>query len=115
MGFGQRRGDTWTSASHPRNAPPARRSRKTGIHVTGVEFVAITNDVLPAGRHYITIWMRADSADVAPVICDEGEIAAAASPASSPTSIVHDLSVDDGQHAHRPGQCAGRHGEDVLR
>jgi 8-oxo-dGTP diphosphatase len=52
---------------------------ETGLHVTGVEFVAITNDVLTAaGRHYITIWMRADSAGVSPVIGDEGEIAAAA-------------------------------------
>ena len=58
---------------------------ETGLAVTGVEFVAITNDVLPdVGRHYITIWMRADAiaitqtADPAaePVTGDPGEIAA---------------------------------------
>jgi 8-oxo-dGTP diphosphatase len=33
---------------------------ETGVAVDQVEFVAITNDVLPrAGKHYVTIWMRA--------------------------------------------------------
>ena len=51
---------------------------ETGIQVHDVEFVAITNDVLPhAGRHYITIWMRASAAALAPVIHDPAEIAAA--------------------------------------
>lgn len=51
---------------------------ETGLAVTGVEFVAITNDVLPdTGRHYITIWMRADAPAVAPVVGDTAEIAAA--------------------------------------
>ena len=52
---------------------------ETGIPVTEVDFVAVTNDVLTAtGRHYITIWMRATAAGLTPVIGDEGEIAAAA-------------------------------------
>lgn len=51
---------------------------ETGVRVTEVEFVAITNDVLPdAGRHYITIWMRANAAELTPVIHDRAEIAAA--------------------------------------
>lgn len=44
----------------------------------GVEFVALTNDVLhDVGRHYITIWMRADVADAALHNGDPAEIAAA--------------------------------------
>jgi 8-oxo-dGTP diphosphatase len=51
---------------------------EAGVRVTGVEFVALTNDVLhDVGRHYITIWMRADAADSALVIGDPAEIAAA--------------------------------------
>ena len=51
---------------------------ETGIGVTGIEFVAVTNDVLPdVGRHYITIWMRAEAGEVTPVIGDAAEIAAA--------------------------------------
>src|SRR5688572_29866416 len=51
---------------------------ETGVRVGGVEFVAITNDVLQdVGRHYVTIWMRADVEDTEPVIGDPAEIAAA--------------------------------------
>ena len=51
---------------------------ETGVRVAAVEFVALTNDVLPdAGRHYITIWMRADAANDAIAIGDPAEIAAA--------------------------------------
>ena len=51
---------------------------ETGVRVGAVEFVAVTSDVLPdAGRHYITIWMRADVADSRVVIGDPAEIAAA--------------------------------------
>lgn len=51
---------------------------EAGVRVTDVEFVAITNDVLrDAGRHYITIWMRADVGDAALAIGDRAEIAAA--------------------------------------
>ena len=51
---------------------------ETGLQVTATAFVAITNDVLPdAGRHYITIWMRAEPADGTPTIRDAAEIATA--------------------------------------
>ena len=51
---------------------------ETGVQVSEVEFVAITNDVLPeVDRHYITIWMRANAAELTPVIHDQAEIAAA--------------------------------------
>ena len=44
---------------------------ETGVPVSDLEFVAITNDVLPQlGRHYITIWMRASAAEHAPIIHD---------------------------------------------
>jgi 8-oxo-dGTP diphosphatase len=49
---------------------------ETGLQVTEVEFVAITNDLLSdLGRHYITIWMRASAAELTPVIGDRAEIA----------------------------------------
>jgi 8-oxo-dGTP diphosphatase len=52
---------------------------EAGVRVTAVEFVAITNDVLhDAGRHYVTVWMRADvGADSEVMIGDPAEIAAA--------------------------------------
>jgi len=35
---------------------------ETGISVTNVEFVAITNDLLAdVGKHYVTVWMRGDA------------------------------------------------------
>jgi 8-oxo-dGTP diphosphatase len=49
---------------------------ETGVVVSNVRFVAITNDVLSdSGKHYVTVWMRgdADSADIA--INDGDEIA----------------------------------------
>ena len=63
---------------------------ETGVAVTGVEFVAITNDVLPdVGRHYITVWMRADTAERTLAVRDPGEIAAAAwfAPERLPTPL----------------------------
>jgi 8-oxo-dGTP diphosphatase len=49
---------------------------ETGVSVTAVQFVAITNDVLAdAGKHYVTIWMRGEASDVPPTIGDTAEIA----------------------------------------
>lgn len=49
---------------------------ETGLHVTNVSFVALTNDVLhAAGRHYITIWMRADADHTNATVGDPAEIA----------------------------------------
>ena len=33
---------------------------ETGVQVTNVHFLGITNDVFDAERHYITIWMAGD-------------------------------------------------------
>lgn len=34
---------------------------ETGLHIGGVQFVGLTNDVFAeSGRHYITIWMRGE-------------------------------------------------------
>ena len=63
---------------------------ETGVHVTDVEFVAITNDVLPeAERHYVTIWMRALASGRAVAIQDPAEIAAAGwfAPDALPTPL----------------------------
>lgn len=48
---------------------------ETGVIVSNVQFVAVTNDVLAdVGKHYVTLWMRGD-ADGAPAqIGDTAEI-----------------------------------------
>lgn len=49
---------------------------ETGLQVAEVEFVAVTNDVLPdAGRHYVTVWMRADTTERTLAVRDPAEIA----------------------------------------
>ena len=49
---------------------------ETGVSVSNVEFVAITNDVLAdAGKHYLTVWMRGDANGVCAQIHDTAEIA----------------------------------------
>ena len=49
---------------------------ETGLRVSDVEFVAITNDVLEErGKHYVTIWMRGEPEGGEPVIGDTAEIA----------------------------------------
>lgn len=51
---------------------------ETGIRVSGLELVAVTNDVLEEqGRHYVTIWMRGEPDDGDIVIGDAAEIAEA--------------------------------------
>ena len=48
---------------------------ETGIKVSNVQFVAITNDVLAdAGKHYVTVWMRGDADDAVAQIRDPAEI-----------------------------------------
>ena len=48
---------------------------ETGISVSNVQFVAITNDVLAdAGKHYLTVWMRGDADSVPAQIGDRTEI-----------------------------------------
>ena len=49
---------------------------ETGVSVTEVEFVAITNDVLAdIGRHYVTIWVRGEPEKIPANIGDTSEIA----------------------------------------
>jgi 8-oxo-dGTP diphosphatase len=49
---------------------------ETGVSVSNVEFVAITNDVLAdVGKHYLTVWMRGDADGVSARIHDTAEIA----------------------------------------
>ena len=48
---------------------------ETGITVSNVQFVAITNDVLAdVGKHYLTVWMRGDADGVPAQIGDTAEI-----------------------------------------
>ena len=57
----------------------ARETREeTGVRVTDMEFVALTNDLLPdTGKHYVTVWMRGEAADDALSIADTAEVAEA--------------------------------------
>ena len=49
---------------------------ETGVHVTNVRFVAITNDIVnDTGKHYVTIWMRGDPVDTRTAVVDVDEIA----------------------------------------
>ena len=51
---------------------------ETGVRVTNVEFVAVTNDLLvDAGKHYVTVWMRAEAEGTTLAIGDPAEIARA--------------------------------------
>lgn len=48
---------------------------ETGVTVSNVQFVAVTNDVLPdSGKHYLTVWMRGDADGVTARIGDTSEI-----------------------------------------
>lgn len=57
-------------------AAAIRETREeTGVDVSTVEFVAITNDVLEdVDKHYITIWMRGEAIDPTVTIEDTEEI-----------------------------------------
>ena len=49
---------------------------ETGVRVSGLRFVAITNDIFEAtGKHYLTIWMRAESSVGDPAIGAPTEVA----------------------------------------
>jgi 8-oxo-dGTP diphosphatase len=48
---------------------------ETGVTVSNIQFVAITNDVLAdIGQHYLTVWMRGDADGVSTQISDTAEI-----------------------------------------
>lgn len=57
-------------------AAAVRETREeTGVEVSNVEFVAMTNDLLAdVDKHYITIWMRAETSAPAITIGDTEEI-----------------------------------------
>jgi 8-oxo-dGTP diphosphatase len=62
----------------PEDAAVRETREETGVAVAGVEFVALTSDVMPAsGKHYITIWMRGATDDPDLLIADAEEIAEA--------------------------------------
>jgi 8-oxo-dGTP diphosphatase len=49
---------------------------ETGVRVSRVEFLAVTNDVFAdAGKHYITVWMRGETEDGTARISDPAEVA----------------------------------------
>lgn len=59
----------------PEQAAVRETWEETGIRIRGVEFFAITNDVLTEeGKHYITIWMRGDAEETRISIHDTSEI-----------------------------------------
>lgn len=63
----------------PAEAAVRETAEETGVAVIGVEFVAITNDVMPdVGKHYVTIWMRGETDEPTIAIADTHEIEEAA-------------------------------------
>ena len=49
---------------------------ETGVHLSRVEFVAITNDVFTAeGKHYATVWMRGEADTSKAAVRDAAEVA----------------------------------------
>src|SRR5688572_1692822 len=49
---------------------------ETGVRVSHVEFVAVTNDVFDdAGKHYITVWMRGEAVGGDAEVRDSAEVA----------------------------------------
>jgi 8-oxo-dGTP diphosphatase len=59
----------------PADAAVRETKEETGIDVTSVEFIAITNDVLDdVAKHYVTIWMRGETTQSAVEIQDTDEI-----------------------------------------
>jgi len=86
-GFWSTPGGHLEHGESPVDAAIRETREETGVSVRDVEFVAITNDVIPAtGRHYVTTWFRGVVDDPALQIQDAEEIAEAAwfDPASLP-------------------------------
>ena len=64
------------SGESPAECAARETEEETGLGVINLEFVAITNDLLPdTGKHYVTIWMRGE-AEGSVIIRDPAEIAA---------------------------------------
>jgi len=60
----------------PAECAARETEEETGLRVSKIEFVAVTNDVFEErGRHYVTIWMRGEPDGAQAVIGDTGEIA----------------------------------------
>jgi 8-oxo-dGTP diphosphatase len=47
---------------------------ETGLQVSGVKFVGITNDVFDAERHYVTLWFAAAGFTGVPAIAAADEL-----------------------------------------
>lgn len=51
-------------------------AEETGLRISEPEFFALTNDLfVEDGKHYITIWMRAESTEGSPAVVDPAEVA----------------------------------------
>jgi 8-oxo-dGTP diphosphatase len=49
---------------------------EVGIEIANVRFIAVTNDIfIESNKHYITLWMQADSLSGEPGIAAENEVA----------------------------------------
>ena len=43
----------------PENCAKREVKEETGIEIEDVEFLAVTNDIFPEGKHYVTLWFIA--------------------------------------------------------
>ena len=49
---------------------------ETGLRIADPDFLAITNDIFEAdGKHYVTVWMRAEARGGEPAVQDPAEVA----------------------------------------
>lgn len=54
------RGESWEETA-------AREvAEETGMQIKNIRFMAVTNDIMPPSKHYVSIWMEADWASGEP-------------------------------------------------
>jgi 8-oxo-dGTP diphosphatase len=74
-GFWSTPGGNLEFGESPADCAARETFEETGVRVTNLRFVAITNDIVnDTGKHYITIWMRGDALSADAQIGDAEEV-----------------------------------------
>ena len=75
LGFWSTPGGHLDFGESPEVCAARETGEETGVAVTNLQFVAITNDVLTdVDKHYVTIWMRGETDSASTQISDTAEI-----------------------------------------